>query len=101
MVTELDPGSIAGALASIVGEGNVVVGEEELRRYARDASPFVGHAPMAAVRPGSAEEVQSIVRWANSTGIPLYVRSCGTSLWGAVPMRPDSVVVDMRRMNRI
>jgi glycolate oxidase len=97
----MDPGSVADALASIVGEGNVVVGEEELRRYARDASPFVGHAPMAAVRPGSVEEVQSIVRWASSTGTPLYVRSCGTSLWGAVPMRPDSVVVDMRRMNRI
>jgi len=97
----MDPGSIADALASIVGRGNVVDDGEELRRYARDASPFVGHVPAAAVRPGSVEEVQSIVGWANSTGTPLYVRSCGMSLWGAVPMRPDSVVVDMRRMNRI
>jgi len=97
----MDPGSIADALASIVGKGNVVADGEGLGRYARDASPFVGQVPAAAVRPGSVEEIRSIVGWANSTGTPLYVRSCGTSLWGAVPMRPGSVVVDMRRMNRI
>ncbi|MGC9116738.1 MAG: FAD-binding oxidoreductase [Conexivisphaera sp.] len=89
------------ALGSIVGPENVVSEEVELRRYARDMSPYVGHVPLAAVRPGSVEEVQAIVRWANSTGTPLYVRSCGSSLWGAVPMRPGAVVVDMRRMNRI
>ncbi|BBE42394.1 FAD-binding oxidoreductase [Conexivisphaera calida] len=94
----------AGALddlRSIVGPENLIVDEEELRHYARDASPMTGQVPTAAVRPSSIEEVQGIVRWANRTGTPLYVRSCGTSLWGAVPVRKDSVVVDMRRMNRV
>ena len=88
-------------LASIVGPENLITDPERLRRYARDASPYEGIPPMAAVRPGSVEEIQGVVRWANRTRTPLYVRSCGTSLWGAVPLRPNSVVVDMRRMNRV
>jgi FAD/FMN-containing dehydrogenase len=88
-------------LRSIVGPENLIIDEEELRRYARDASPMTGQVPTAAVRPGGIEEVQEIVRWANRTGTPLYVRSCGTSLWGAVPARKGSIVVDMKRMNRI
>ncbi len=88
-------------LESIVGPENVISDPERLKGYARDASPYEGVPPVAAVRPARVEEVQEIVRWANRTRTPLYVRSCGTSLWGAVPLRPNSVVVDMRRMNRV
>ncbi|PMP94900.1 MAG: hydroxyacid dehydrogenase, partial [Nitrososphaera sp.] len=50
-------------LRSIVGPENLIIDEEELRRYARDASPMTGQVPTAAVRPGGIEEGQEIVRW--------------------------------------
>jgi len=89
------------ALRDIVGPENVMDSLPALLIYARDASPMRGKIPIAVVRPGSIEEVQEIVRWANETKTPLYPRSGGTSLWGAVPLVDGSVVVDMTRMKRV
>lgn len=58
----------------------------------------------AVVYPGSTADVQTIVRWANSTGYPLYPISLGRNLGygGAAPRVPGGVVVDLgRRMHRI
>jgi glycolate oxidase len=88
-------------LKDIVGSENVVDSKPVLLIYARDASPMRGKVPIAVVRPGSTEEVQRIVEWANETKTPLYPRSGGTSLWGAVPLVEGSVVVDLAKMNRL
>ena len=58
----------------------------------------------AVVYPGSVDEVQAIVRWANKYLIPLYPISMGRNLGygGAAPRVPGSIVIDLgRRMNRI
>ena len=58
----------------------------------------------AIVYPGSTEEVQLIVRWANQYKIPVYPISIGRNLGygGAAPRVPGSVVIDLgRRMNRV
>ncbi|KAE8330281.1 hypothetical protein BDV39DRAFT_202086 [Aspergillus sergii] len=58
----------------------------------------------AAVYPGSTEDVQEIVRWANKFRIPIFPISIGRNLGygGAAPRVRGSVVVDLgRRMNRI
>ncbi|KAK0730160.1 glycolate oxidase [Lasiosphaeris hirsuta] len=58
----------------------------------------------AVVYPGTVEEVQTIVRWANKHKIPVYPISMGRNIGygGTAPRVPGSVVVDLgRRMNRI
>lgn len=57
----------------------------------------------AAVAPNTVEEVQAIVRIANRYGVPLYPISTGRNLTygGSAPTLTGSVVVDLKRMNRI
>lgn len=58
----------------------------------------------AVVYPGSTEEVQTVVRWANGVGFPLYPISIGRNLGygGSAPRVPGGVVVDLgKRMHKI
>ncbi|KAI1392444.1 vanillyl alcohol oxidase [Hypoxylon trugodes] len=58
----------------------------------------------ATVYPGSTEEVQTTVRWANKFGIPIYPISIGRNLGygGAAPRVPGGVVLDLgKRMHQI
>ncbi|XXH02587.1 hypothetical protein Hte_008965 [Hypoxylon texense] len=58
----------------------------------------------ATVYPGSTEEVQATVRWANKFKIPIYPISIGRNLGygGAAPRIPGGVVLDLgRRMHQI
>ncbi|KAL4922117.1 hypothetical protein BDW62DRAFT_217935 [Aspergillus aurantiobrunneus] len=58
----------------------------------------------AVVYPGSTEEVQAVVFWANKHAIPIYPISMGRNIGygGAAPRVPGSVVVDLgRRMHKV
>lgn len=58
----------------------------------------------AVVFPGSTEEVQAVVRWANKHSIPVYPISLGRNVGygGAAPRVPGGVVVDLgRRMSKV
>ncbi|KAI0480975.1 hypothetical protein GGR56DRAFT_298912 [Xylariaceae sp. FL0804] len=69
--------------------------------YVVDQEEFVASA---VVYPGSTEEVQTIVRWANDHQIPIFPISMGRNLGygGAAPRVRGSVVIDLgRRMNRV
>ncbi|KIW89089.1 uncharacterized protein Z519_10574 [Cladophialophora bantiana CBS 173.52] len=58
----------------------------------------------ACVYPGSVDDVQLVVKWANKHLVPLYPISMGRNLGygGAAPRVRGSVVVDLgRRMNKI
>ncbi|KAI0122377.1 putative vanilly-alcohol oxidase [Daldinia grandis] len=60
--------------------------------------------PSAMVYPGSTEEVQQVVLWANKYHIPIFPISMGRNLGygGAAPRVRGSVLVDLgRRMNKI
>ncbi|KAI1349860.1 hypothetical protein F5Y01DRAFT_316361 [Xylaria sp. FL0043] len=60
--------------------------------------------PSAVVYPGSTEEVQQIVRWANKYRIPIFPISIGRNFGygGAAPRVRGSVLIDLgRRMNKI
>ena len=101
----------AGALqdfANIVGKDWVFSKEEDLSLYEDAYTPFFGEpdlqlVPSAAVAPAKVEEVQEIVRIANLRKIPLYAISTGRNLGygGAAPTYSGSVIVDLKRMNRI
>ncbi len=57
----------------------------------------------AAVAPHTVEQVQAVVRVANQYRIPLYAISTGRNLayGGSAPVYSGSVVLDLKRMNRV
>src|SRR5581483_5783961 len=93
------------AFRKIVGDAFVYTGEA-LSSYADPYSIVTGddaHAASAAVAPASTEQVQAIVRAANQYSVPLWPVSCGKNFayGGAAPRMAGTVVLDLKRMNRI
>ncbi len=94
-------------MRSAVGAEWVFTSEEDLHTY-RDFYSVLWDEPdervaSAAVAPANVEEVQAVVRAANQRGIPVYPISTGRNLGygGAAPVLSGSVVIDLKRMNRI
>jgi len=94
-------------LAAIVGGRWVFSDDESMRLYTDSYSPRYG-APddlwaSAAVAPDSVEQVQAIMRLANRRRLPIYAFSTGKNLGygGAAPVYAGSVILDLKRMNRI
>jgi 4-cresol dehydrogenase (hydroxylating) len=93
------------AFTGVVGPDNVLTEEDELREY-RD--PFAHgswdeYTASAVVLPESVEEVQAIVRIANEHGVPLWTVGQGRNngYGGPAPRVRGSVIVCLRRMNRV
>ena len=90
-----------------VGEQWVFTSDEDVDLYRDSYSPFWHEddepVPSAAVAPASVEQVQSVVRTANRYTIPLWTISTGKNLGygGAAPLLGGSVVLDLKRMDRI
>ncbi|MEM2631388.1 MAG: FAD-binding oxidoreductase [Candidatus Bathyarchaeia archaeon] len=95
--------AIKKALESVLGEDYVSDDPAVLESYGKDASAhgiLFGKAPEFVVLPGSAKEVQAVVKIANRfkapfiTGGQMYLSHC-------VPSAPGFITIDMKRMNRI
>ena len=90
-----------------VGGEWVFTSREDVDLYRDAYSPFWGEAEelaaSAAAAPDSVEQVQEIVRIANRYKIPIYPISTGKNLGygGSAPTLSGSVVLDLKRMNRI
>lgn len=93
--------------AAAVGQQWVFTSEEDLDLYRDSYSPIRDtpeeRVASAAVAPQTAEQVQAVVRIANRYHIPLFAISTGKNLGygGAAPAQSGSVVLDLKRMNRI
>ena len=94
-------------MRSAVGDEWVFTEEADLNTY-RDFYSVLWGEPeerlaSAAVAPANVDEVQAIVRSANDRGIPIYPISTGRNLGygGSAPVYSGSVVMDMKRMNRV
>ncbi len=90
-----------------VGKQWVFTSDEDVALYRDAYSPLWGEAEervsSAAVAPDNVEQVQQVVRIANQFSIPLYTISTGRNLayGGSAPVYSGSVVLDLKRMNRI
>jgi 4-cresol dehydrogenase (hydroxylating) len=100
----------AGAIRQfqgVVGAEWVFTSDADVALYRDAYSPMWGEADerraSAAVAPTSTEQVQAIMRIANRYHIPMYPISTGRNLGygGAAPVLSGSVVLDLKRMNRI
>ena len=87
-------------LRAALGEQHVVTADDDLALHVREERGlFVGRA-VAAVRPGTTEEVAAVVSTCAASGVPIVVQGGNTGLvGGGVPY--GAVVVSMARMNRV
>ena len=110
----LPPGVTSTDFASALREFAIAVGADWVLSSDADLRPYRDHyspvplaedelLPSAAVSPTTVEQVQAIVRAANRYKTPLYPISTGKNFayGGPAPNLRGSVVVDLKRMNRI
>lgn len=106
-VSERDCDRALREFENAVGEQWVYTSDEDMDLY-RDAYSIYRGDPedrtaAAAVAPYTVEEVQAVVRTANRYRIPIYPISTGKNLGygGSAPNLSGSVMLDLKRMNRI
>lgn len=93
---------IAERLAQVVGADNVITDDDRLEYFSRDLSFERYERAEVVVAPGSTEELAEVVRAAGEAGCPIVPRGGGMSYTeGYTPGAENSVLIDMRRMNRI
>jgi (+)-pinoresinol hydroxylase len=106
----VSPADFAAAIKEFeeaVGRDWVFTSDEDVALYRDAYSPFLGEADeivaAAAVAPDGVDQVQKVVRIANRYKIPIYPISTGRNLGygGSAPVLSGSVVLDLKRMNRI
>jgi hypothetical protein len=90
-----------------IGKEWVFTSNEDVALYRDAYSPLMGEPDemlaSAAIAPDGVEQVQKVVRIANRYKIPIYPVSTGKNLGygGSAPVLSGSVVLDLKRMNRI
>ena len=105
---DLSERSLAQALDAFraaVGDDHVLTSEEDMREF-RDPFYHVDwhdYEASAVVQPETVEEIQAIVRIANEHKVPIWVSSTGRNngYGGSSPRVQGSVVVNLRRINRV
>jgi hypothetical protein len=106
-VSSADYAKALSEFAQAIGREWVFTSDSDLDLYRDAFSPFLNEPEeriaSGALAPVSTEQVQQIVRIANQYRIPLYPISTGRNLGygGSAPAYSGSVVLDLKRMNRI
>jgi len=88
------PQPLLSQLESLLGADRVRSRALDLIRYASDASPY-RLFPKAVVEARDAGDVAKVLRFGREQGIPVTLRSGGTSLNGQG--QSDGILVDVRR----
>ena len=94
-------GRLVEEIKGISGERHVVTDPDALRTYESDGLLHFSATPGAVVLPGSAEEVQAIVRACHEAGVPFVARGAGSGLSGGALPVEEGVLIVLSRMNRI
>ncbi len=89
------------ALAGIVGNEFVAADPATCYVYSQDLTENEPRGPLGVVMPGTAEEVQRVVREANRFRVPLVPFSYGLNMGGLTIPGRDAVIVDLKRMRGI
>jgi len=88
-------------LRRICGEDWVLTHEHQLRTYESDGLLQYHALPAAAVLPGSAEQVQAVVRACAREAVPWVARGSGSGLSGGALPIEEGVLIVVSRMNRV
>ena len=88
-------------LRGVLGAGFVITEPEQLATYDCDGLTGWRAQPACVVLPGSAGEVQTVLRLCAREHVPFVARGGGTGLSGGALPVADGFVVSLARMNRI
>src|ERR1700761_9166081 len=110
----LPPGVPSARFTQVLQQWRGVVGADwgftsdaDLDTYRDSYLPLYGEpaegGASAVVAPDSVEQVCAVMRIANAAGVPIYPISTGKNLTygGSAPAYSGSVILDLKRMNRI
>jgi len=101
VLPNVDKQAVLGALRAAVPGLRILHELEDLRPFECDGLSAYRTVPMLAVLPDTVEQVQAILRFASSQGVPVVARGAGTGLsGGALPLEKGILLV-MARFNRI
>jgi glycolate oxidase len=93
--------SLREELARICGLPYVLHEAVQLMTYECDALPHLREMPALVALPGTAAEVQGVVRACARHGVPFVARGHGTGLSGGALPVPGGVVISLARLNRV
>jgi glycolate oxidase len=88
-------------LARICGAPYVLHEPVELMTYDCDALPHLREMPALVALPGTADQVQGVVRACARHGVPFVARGHGTGLSGGALPVPGGIVISLARLNRV
>jgi glycolate oxidase len=88
-------------LKNICGKANVFFDEESLNHYGHDETEKLLFLPDVVVKPASAEEISSILKYCNEHLIPVTPRGAGTGLSGGAIPHKGGVVISTEKLNKI
>jgi glycolate oxidase len=91
----------SGALDRFDAVTRTIREPEQLRTYECDGLTGRRVVPALVALPGSAEEVQAVVRICNEESIPFVARGAGTGLSGGALPVAEGIVVSLARLDRI
>jgi glycolate dehydrogenase FAD-linked subunit len=94
-------GSLIERLRATSGAEHVITHPHQLRTYESDGLLHHHKTPKAAVLPGSAAEVQEIVRACHRAGVPWVARGSGSGLSGGALPHEEGILIVLTRMRRI
>lgn len=93
---------VSEKIEEIVGSEHLEETEEKLEEYSKDHSFVPARTPSAVVKPGNSEEVQELIKLANTEEIPIVPVSSGSPHFkGDTVPRFGGMVIDLSRMNKI
>lgn len=92
---------IISQFRALVGDSHVIADETQRYDYGHDKTEDYQFLPDLVLKPGTAQEISSILKICNQYKIPVTPRGGGTGLaGGAVPVN-KGVVISMERFNKI
>ncbi|MDR3090405.1 MAG: DUF3683 domain-containing protein [Desulfobulbaceae bacterium] len=93
---------ISRHIAPIIGKENVSFDPFSLIGHATDATDWRLWLPVAVLRPAKEEQLPALMKAIAHCGLSIIPRGGGTGLTGgAVPVRPNCVIVNTEKLNRI
>jgi len=88
-------------LSAYLPESCILSSPEQLRPYESDGLTVFKKSPLLVVLPETVEQVQSVLRWAHRTQVPVVARGAGTGLSGGALPHEDGILLGLAKFNRI
>jgi glycolate oxidase len=92
---------LVGYLEELCGSEHVLTHPHALATYRSDGLTHYRQTPVAAVLPGTAEEVHAVVRACRDAEVPWVARGAGTGLSGGALPVAEGVLIVLARLRRI